>query len=388
MKKFWLPLVFLLLGVFTHAQTVKNRIAVFIPLEIDDMVSPASPSKVKNLNKQHVQFLDFYQGVRKAADSLASSFIAANIDIYDLKSSSISLDSIFNTEQMAQTCLVLSPCKEETAQLATLANKLGIPFISLSQPNDAGVKQNPNFFINNTTLKNHVKGIYGHLQKKYAVDNVLLAYTADKKDSRMVEYYEEAETNTNGVKLGWKKVLAERTNPLKAIMTLLDSNRTNVIVCASLTDSLGFNLLKLAGSKQVIKKYKILVMGLPFWEGYNLNKKKEYTDVQYAYSSPTYLYQTNKLFKSLEANFEANYGYNPSDNYFKAYNALLQYGRIALKYPETFAAHINDRDFEVFYQAQFLPQIGDKKTMALDYFENIKLKFVYKRNGEVINVLD
>ena len=167
----FVQIILLLAPVSSIAQkdTVNKRlhIAVFTPLYLDSAFDVSGTYRHgKTIPKHLAAGLDFYEGIQIAIDSLQREKQPMDIYIYDSRSSNKKLEMILAMDEIKSMDLLLGYVNmNEALQLARTAASLKIPFVNCNLPNDAGVKNNPNYIILNPTIGTHCIGIYKFLQK-------------------------------------------------------------------------------------------------------------------------------------------------------------------------------------------------------------------------------
>ncbi|HTE12333.1 MAG TPA: hypothetical protein VK645_15220, partial [Chitinophagaceae bacterium] len=144
-------------GSFAQTDTLHKRhsVAIFTPLYLDSAFDASGEYRYdKNFPKFISPGLEFYEGVKLAADSLKTEKAALDIEIFDTRSASQTLQQQLNSPAMQNAGLIIGHVTPAEAKvLAEAALKKNIPFINANLPNDAGISNNPSLVILNATLQ-------------------------------------------------------------------------------------------------------------------------------------------------------------------------------------------------------------------------------------------
>src|SRR5450432_1087436 len=222
MKKTFLPLCIMfavLLCRSNHAaaqtDTAHKRytLAVFAPLYLDSAFDASGEYRYDKYFPKFINpGLEFYEGVKLAADSLATENAALDIEVFDTRSASENLQQQLSSPAMEHAGLIIGHVTPAEARLlADAALKKNIPFINANLPNDAGISSNPSLVILNATLQTHCEGIYRFLQRNYSTSPVIIVRKKGVMEDRLQTYFSDAEKNTSGVRLKLKWLTMDRS---------------------------------------------------------------------------------------------------------------------------------------------------------------------------------
>src|SRR6201999_1878908 len=101
------------------------------------------------------------------------------------------------------------------------------------------------------------------------------------------------------------------------------------------------------------------------------------------YSTPFYINPTDTLVKIVQKNFTAKFYSRPSDMVFRGYESMYRFGHLLLLHGKGLSGSIGEKKFKVFNDFDIEPIFLNRQTMTLDYFENKKLYFIKKMDGNV-----
>ena len=364
-----------------HAQEIpKHKIAIFTPLYLDSAFSTAGDFRYEKTGAKFVnQGLDFYYGVELALDSLKKRGTPLEVFVYDSRGKQSINTQLAKPEMHDVEMIIAQTNAAETKLLADAAFRKKIPFISASFPNDAGVDNNPDFVILNTTLKSHVEGIYRFLQKYHSLDNIVVFRKPGTQEDLLKNYFLDF-TKSVSAPLNLRFVDVGMNFVPSTLSAQLDSTKRTVVVAGSLDETFATKLTQtLAGLNE---KYAVRVIGMPTWENYSFNKAK---DLEIIYTTPFYYNRSSDLENSLVNQYNATLNAKPSDLFFRGYETTLRFAMLLSDSGKDVASNLTRKGNTVFTQFDIQP-VFKGPSMTLDYFENKHLYFI-KVFGSVKNIL-
>lgn len=358
------------------------KIAVFAPVYIDSAFTDMDYKLGRNnIPRYMLSGLDFYNGMLLAIDSLNADKVPLEVLFYDSKSVTEPLESVLLKSEMNDVSLMIASINTRTdvRPLADFALAHSIPLISSVYPNDGGVTSNPFFVMINPTLKTHLEAIYRYLRRNYPLDNITLFRRKGGIEDMIQSVLTDFNKSTPGTPLKLRTVeLSDDFTPSQVTMNL-DSLHKNILVCTSLDETFGSNLVKVLGNN---KRYPAVIIGMPTWDGIkDLGK-----NIELIYSSPYNLSHTDRLSLQLTAKYRSKYSGRPSDMVFKGFESMYHFGRLLYKYRNTLIDNLSDKDYKLFNDFDIQPVRSVKESTVTDYLENRKIYFVKKVDGKIRSV--
>ena len=364
----------------------RHRIAVFVPLYLDSAFDPAGNYRYdKNFPKFINPGLEFYEGAELAIDSLQMEKVPLDIHIYDTRSKTLSITKVLQSEDFQQTELIIGHViPVELHELAAVASKLKVPFINVNFPNDGGVTNNPDYVILNSTLKTHCEGIYKFFQRNYATSTIYVFTRKGKQEDRLRNYFADIEKNTPSVPLKMKFVVLTEPVQVEQLISNLDTARRTICLVGSLDENFGKDICAKLAS--VNKSYVTKIFGMPTWDNITEFSDQAYADQEIYYTTPFYINQNDSLVQSILLYFKNKFYSRPSDMVFRGYETIYRFGKLLRQYGRNLSGSIGEKKYKVFSDFDIQPVFLNKQNMTLDYFENRKLYFIKKVNGNVVAV--
>jgi hypothetical protein len=394
-------LIFLVLAVAGQAQvdttrksipaarasdTGRHQIAIFTPLYLDSAFDAATGSYRydKNFPKFINPGLEFYEGVQLALDSLQKENAPLDVQIYDTRQTRQTLTQILESPGFQGTELIIGHVVTgESQQLAAVAQRRNIPFINVNLPNDGGVTNNPDLVLLNSTLRTHCEGIYRFLQRNYPTKPIVFFRKKGPQEDRLRGYFADIDKSTASVPLKIKYITLEDNFDAATIASYLDSSTLTICIAGSLDDNFGNHLCESLSSQS--KTYRTTLIGMPTWDNLDFSRP-EFAGEEVIYSTPFYINPNDSLVRQIQQNFRTRFYSRPSDMVFRGYESTYRFAHLLLAHGRSLSGSIGEKKYKVFNDFSIEPVFLNRQTMTLDYFENKKLYFIRKIDGNITAV--
>lgn len=384
MKKLLLILVTIVAVNVVAAQNgtgKKYRVGIFASLYLDSSFAGSNYKFANQMPRHILPGLDFVQGALMAVDSIGSKQLL-EVVVYDLRSADQSLDKLRSRNSFDSLDLMIgSVTGADYRTLSDLALLKNIPFVSATFPNDGGVTNNPFTIIVNSTLPAHCEAIYNFIMRSNPTANLVYVRKKGTQEDRLASYFAKYNKGANGATLlKWKTINLNDNFTAADLTPQLDSLKTNVLICGSLDEAFGINLVNAA--QKLYKTYPLELMGTPTWETIKDISKPEYKDLS-IYFSATFFNTGTVAFSNFTKTFtDATYG-RPSDVAYKGYELTRYFVNLLFRYDDQLMQHLNERSYRSFTEYDFRPVLNSS-TGKPDYFENKRI-YILKRSNNMIS---
>lgn len=361
------------------------KIAVFAPVYLDSAFTQDGVYRLgnnQNLPRYMIPGLDFYNGVMLAVDSLNKQGVPVEILFYDTKSKTGSINAVLEDSTFNEVSLIISSFnnRNEIKPLADFALEHEIPLISSTYPNDGGLTENPYFILINPTLRTHLEGIYNYLQRIYPTSNLTMFRRKGGTEDMIQSVFSELGRNTAGVPLKIKTIELTDSFTTSQVIGYLDSTKQNIVICGSLNESFGTNLVKALSEN---KKYRSIAVGMPTWDALRGVDR----NVEIIYTTPYHFVRTDKLGLDLTNIYRNNLSGRPSDMVFKGFETTYRFTKLLIKHDGALIKNIADKGFKLFNDFDIQPvRPYSNNPNAVDYLENKKLYYIRKIDGQIRSV--
>ncbi len=362
------------------------RVALFTPLYLDSVYSPSSTyyKQGKNFPKYINPGLELYEGAELAADSLSKENIPLDLFVYDTKSSSSSVNEIIRKGKLQGIDLIIGHVTaNEAKSLGIFSSNNDVPFLNVNYPNDAGISNNQNFIILNSTLNTHCSAIYKFIQKNYALSPIVAFRKKGSQEDRLKSYFDEISSNTASVPLKIKNVVLEDNFTVEELKKHLDNNTTTVVIAGSLDIKFANKITQSLAS--INTTHPTLLFGMPTWWDATNFTRPEFKGIEVMYTTPFYIPADHALGTTLTNDFRNQYYARPTDFFFKGYETLYHFVHQLHLNGNNFSSSLSDSRFRIFTDFEIQPVLNNK-TNTLDYMENKKIYMVKKVDGIITAV--
>ena len=363
----------------------RQKIAVFVPLYLDSAFDAYNTYRYdKNFPKFINPGLEFYEGVQFAIDSLTKEKVPLEVFVYDTRSVQRNLLEQINEIDTSVGLIIAHANAQENWVLAGEANLRKIPYINVNLPNDGGIVNNPYFVMLNPSLRTHVESVYRYLQKYFALNTITVLRKKGQMEDLIKTYLDDYSKSTASVPLKLKYVDLIDSFTVKQLLPMLDSNRQNTFVAASLDDN--FNRRLIAQLASAGRSYKISIIGMPTLDNFDREfSRHEFKGPEIIYGHPFYNAKTDKISTEINNYFNTKMYARPSDMVFRGYEVMWKYSKLLALYKTDLSSNLNNKTNKVFTDFDIQPVLN-KETMTMEYFENKKLYFIKWQDGVIKGV--
>ncbi len=360
------------------------RIAVLAPLYLDSAFVNDELKYNSSLPKYMLPGLDFYNGVMMAVDSMQKENVEVEVWVYDTRKKGQTVEDLEHEMEEQNFSLIIASISNvaEQQSLSSFAFNKNIPFISATYPNDAGISSNPFFIIVNSTLKTHVESIYDYVQRNYVGDKVYYVTRKGQMEERIKNYFDAMKSKTYPLK--YKTIVLPDNFTAANLLPLIDSTTESVVICGSLDENFGLNLVHILSTAP--SSNQLTAVGMPTWEGLKELWKDDCRNVNLVFSTPYHFDHTDNVIAQLTSLYQAKFNNHPGDMVFKGFEEMYHFTHLLLVYKNSLPNNLSDHSFKIANDFDFQPVRLSTSSYVPDYLENKKVYFVKLLNGSVISI--
>lgn len=373
--------------VFANSDTsaTQVRVAVIAPLYLDSAFSGTYYRLPKtSIPKFFLPGLEFYNGVMMAVDSLKKENTDLEIWIFDSQKKNQTIQSLCNEMKGLNLSMIIASFSSSTEQKAVsdFSVQNSIPVISSTYPNNTNLANNPFFAMINPTWKTHVDAIAKYVAQNGTGKNILFITRNGIMEDKINQ---ELKSNGSKTSLPVYKTITVKDNFSDSdIVSYLDSTKDNMIICGSLNETFGKNLVK--SLNDAGKNFTIEAIGMPTWNGMSGTVGKASQNISLTITTPYNYQRTNSRIAALAKNYKSKYNAPPSDMVFKGYESVYHFTKLFIANPGNFINNISGSGFSVTNVFNFQPVRNTSSSIIPDYLENKKLYFIKYVNGQMQSV--
>lgn len=369
----------------TQDTTQRYQLAIFSPLFLDSAFDETTNYRYGKAFPKFINpGLEFYEGAELAIDSLNSERIKLDVFIYDSRSVTEGIEATVNAPQFDRIDLIIGHVNAKEAKLlSNAAAKKNVPFINATYPNDAGVINNPNYIILNSTLLTHCTAMYKFIQKNYSLAPVIVFRKKGAQEDRLKSYFDEISQSTASVPLKIKFVTLENLFTPQDLKEHLNADGKTICIAGSL--DVNFGQLLTSQLSSLYEEHPTVLFGMPTWWDITDFSKPEFKEVEVFYTTPFYISDSNKHFINIIADYKTRFYSRPTDIFFRGFETVYHFAHLLHLNGRNIGSSLSDKRFKIFTDFDIQPVLNPK-TNTLDYFENKKIYFIKKVNGAEIAV--
>ena len=359
-------------------KTATLKVAILAPMYLDSTFS-ADWNK-GSIPRYMLPGLEFVQGAAIALDTLQTGGYKIEAHIIDSKASVRDVPWMIRYGGLDKMNMIIASVKEpEFRQLATFASDKKIPFISVTYPNDGGIRNNPYLAIVNSTLNSHLEGIYSYLVQKHSMSQIILL--KKRNDDRIEKIIRKINTETSVPLLKIRTIAVDSIDAVQLGM-LIDTTKQSVIIGATLNREFALEIADACFALQ--KSNPLVLMGMPNWDGFReLYDGNRFKDFPILFTAPHTDGEKNEYRSYLDNTYFTKYRAKPSDIADKGFEATYYFVNILKQFPDSVMQHLNEDQFACFHTFNFQPVYLSGRDNP-DYFENKKVSIVQIFNGEIM----
>lgn len=367
--------------IFRYPESKKRdryRVDLLLPLYLDELVEGERPLFRGKVPEKASSALEFYQGVKLAADSLDRLGYGLDVYVQDIASASTRIDKLVNSKGMDTSTLILGFVQSAHIDpVARFSKERNINFISALSPSDASVKENPFFTLIQPTLQTHCEVLVEKMERRHKKKSPILAYRTTKPVDKEAYGY-------------LKSVMPKSTRNLQVndipdsalVVSMLDPEQINVIVLGVMDPTYAEQILM--RWSQSFPEYDFEIYGMPSWKGMNSLKQADaYSNLVIHITSPFHYDPSTRLAAYLSVRYQEQFGGMPSEFVFRGFELMFWYGQLLTRYGSIFNPRVQGREASPI--TGFDLRLKSDPSGIPYYVENRKL-FLYRYRGSSYTV--
>lgn len=343
------------------------NVAVLSPMFLD---STEWTKNLAKLPKHMMAGLDFYQGIRIAADTLNNMGHHLKLFVFDSKAAYFNAQSLIETDKLDSMDLIIGNASvADLKLLAEFAKRKRINFISAVSPSDADQTANPYFTILQPTLSSHIEKLHKHISRNYPEDNVVFAHRASASEKNALNYFKNDVLNPLPGRF-MELELKDKDIDIKSLIKGKDTMYNTTVVLGVLDPQACYNQLKALAP--YAERYRLKVYCMPTAEAIkSLSKTDEFPGMPIFYSAAYIIDKVTPASQYISRQYKRVMGGTATDVVYKGFESLYFFANLMKRYGVPFNEKMGDNS-STFITPYKIVQVKDKGTIK--YNEN---KFLY-----------
>ncbi|MFP4556004.1 MAG: LysM peptidoglycan-binding domain-containing protein [Bacteroidales bacterium] len=358
----------------------------------DDKNGENSNSKKEDdrvvLTSHTANFLDFYQGLLIALDSLKDQGTSIKLTVYNTGKNAKNAKELTKEEGLQEANLIIGPAYPECLKpIADFALENRIPMVSPLSPNNFLLDKNPYLFQVNPSFSTQLKQFTESINFCEG-QNIVLVHEADSTNVGMIDNLKEKISQrfsdcSSPDLIHYKEVTykAGSSSPdvQERISHSLSLDRENMIIVPSNNEAFVSDLLGNLHTLSTIYKYPVSVYGFPRWKKFRNVQIEYYYQLQLHLFTPFYVDYQNNDVKSFITKYRDAFRSEPTQYSYQGYDVMLYFMTAMRNYGPDFQFCISNHNVELL-QSNY----RFKKINTLSGFENQSVYMLrYKKDFEI-----
>ncbi len=337
------------------------------------------------LDQRSVIFLNFYEGVKMALDSLQKYNLELEVRVYDTKASPREVANILEQPEFEEVDVVIGPYRSMNTQIVSNFTKKNkrihiSPFLADTEK----TTEHPSFVQITPSFRAHSEAIVKNARKYFLKEQIVLICRDKPEEVERLELFQEANGMIDG--------LLDSTSRLKEfIVDEEDVDFTNVDLKPFFDqneegDTMAFILPSWSNESFVYsflrkinidrKGKPVVVYGMPQWMDFDLISYEYYENLNVRVSSSEFIDREDPAVNAFRKAFYKRYGMPPTSEAFLGYDATLFLGKMLAQDGFYFFEKL-DEEYGIYLHNRFNfervvndPESAEVDPDKYDYLEN------------------
>jgi LysM repeat protein len=340
---------------------------------------------------ESLYFIEMYNGILLAADTLRSLGLNVNLHTYDIKSDSVEVIRLINSGKLATMDLIIGPVySTNLAIVSSYAATRGIPVVSpVPLMNNTALISNPTLFMASSSLEIAQKAISKKISEYYD-HNIVFIHSDTAGTDYDVKRFKNLIFSELSYKMPYEDIRFKEfkfysksmfnNDSINRLSHALSDKTKNIIIIASEDGAVISELIDNISS--LARRFDIKVFAYPVIRELDLLEQKELFDMDILVYSPYWIDYSKKIVKQFNYNYlnkfhtqplEKSYAWQGYDIAFYFMSGIAMDGSRFIEHPE------------IHYPELLQSEYDFRRRNAGDGFENQKLFMVrYAKDYEVI----
>lgn len=311
-------------------------------------------------------FLQFYEGVLLAIDSLQNAGVSIHLSVFDTQQRADSIRQYIQTNEFLASNLIIGPIYESVQkEVAQIAAKNGIPIVSPLAAQSTIAPRNPSYYQVNPTHEYIAKQTAQMVADEYYNSNFIIVKTKNyggTPEGNLVKLFREKfvnmgfMSNSSGVTFTIYDFENEGSFGLRRIMS---KSKENVVYIPSSNE--GELSVAISNLNNLADDFSITLIGSSRFPSYSSIQVEHYHNLKLKYIAPYWIDYTNPATIKFIEKFKATFGTEPANFGSQGYDVTLYFMTALTAFGNGFAdclpyLHLNQ--VQGNYHFQKLTQFG------------------------------
>jgi len=338
-----------------------------------------------------IGFLEMYEGILLAVDTLRSMGMDVNMHVFDIKGDTLELTRLISRGDLAEMDLIIGPVYSHNLSImASYADSLGIPVVSpVPLFNNTALINNPNLFVANSSIEVPQNTIAKKVSEYYD-KNIVFIHADSAGVDPDVKTFKEKIINELSNRLPFEEIKFKEflyysrsafdNDSINRLEHALSSKTDNIIIIASEEGPvISETLQEIHG---LSKKFPVKVFGYPALRGLENLEPKFIFDLDIVIYSPYWIDYSRRDVRKFNDDFRQKFLTEPSElsyswlGYDIAYyflSGLAIQGKDFISHPEIHNPDLLETEFD-FQRKSINDGFENQKLFPVRYTKDYEVK--------------
>jgi ABC-type branched-subunit amino acid transport system substrate-binding protein len=328
-------------------------------------------------------FVQYYEGILMAVDSLKKIGFSAKIYVYDVDDDTAATLKMLENTELPKMHLIIGPFFENSLKVvARFAKKYNIKVVDPVSADDSILKGNPNVFNAFPSVNMQLKQLAAFIVERYSGYPIVIVHNNRENEKNYLTVFETALNNelkkTGKIENSFKEVVYN-TDGVSGITRYFSNTDTNIVV--TLTNGEIFVTNYVSKINDIHDKYKMIIFGLSSWRNFD-NIETEYMQNihLHLFSSSFVDYMDNNV-KNFILKYRDQYKTEPNEYAFQGFDIAMFFFKTLNDYGINFEKCM-DKTANAYLQSNY----KFVRTCGKDGFENSFLNIFRYEDYKFVDV--
>ncbi|MCK5168740.1 MAG: LysM peptidoglycan-binding domain-containing protein, partial [Bacteroidales bacterium] len=356
--------------------------------EVDDLGNKIFEKvfyKPYHIYPRSLSFIEFYEGLLLAIDSLKQTGLNLNLNVYDTENDTSKIREILQNPELVNMDLIIGPIYNQEIKIVSEFSKLnGIKMISPLSDNLRLVNENPFLFQVYPSYDAQIEQFATYVSD-FKEKNIVLVHNGDSlgySNVQMVKnrIFSHLSIDTLVNNIQFKEVVFE--DSINVLEHALNDELENVFIIPSNEEAFVSNVLTQLNTL-LMYEHQIRVIGLSRWQHFRNIDPEYYFNLELCIASPFFIDYHDDDVKKFVIKYRNTYKTEPNQMAVHAYDVGLYFLTAMLKYGENFESCIYNHKVDLL-QADY----RFVKWYKTSGFENVDVDIIKYYDGYNIFRID
>jgi LysM repeat protein len=340
---------------------------------------------------ESLDFLELYQGILLAADTLRSMGLNINLHTYDIKSDTIEITRLIKSGKLSNMDLIIGPVYSHNLSIVSqYARELGIPVVSpVPLMNNSALINNPTLFMASSSLEIAQKALAKKISEYYD-HNIVFIHADSVGVDEDVKKFKNLIFTELSYKLPYEEIKFKEflfysrsmfnNDSINRLSHALSEQSKNIVIIASEEAPVISEVIDVVSG--LARRFVVKLLGYPIIRELERLDQKELFDMEIMVYSPYWIDYSKENVKQFNSDFrqkfhtqplEKSYAWQGYDITYYFLSGLAMNGKNFIRHPEIHNPELLQSDYDF------------RRNVPGNGFENQKLFMVrYSKDYQVI----